>query len=144
MKISQLSVPEALNLAHVTFLEGLGKLERAAGASGGEGLPELRARLVSTHTEVKEHFRFEEQNGYMGAVRKREPRLEHTIQQLEEEHRQLLRSLETLLGVVQAATSLDNVFREKVRAWVERVRHHEARENEVIQDAYNQDISAED
>lgn len=108
------------------------------------GVPELSARLLATQRHVSEHFRFEEQNGYMGAVRKREPRLEHTIQQLEEEHRQLLRSLETLLGVVQAATSLDNVFREKVRAWVERVRHHEARENEVIQDAYNQDISAED
>jgi DNA-binding transcriptional ArsR family regulator len=138
------SVAEALARAHAALLEDLRKLEEAARPASGEGLAELRARLSATQTHVTEHFRFEEQNGYMDAVRKREPRLERTIQQLAEEHRQLAQSLAVLLEQARAATSLDDPFREAVRRWIERVREHEARENDLVQDAFNLDIGAED
>jgi hypothetical protein len=138
------AVAEALGQAHVALLADLRELEQAVRPSSGEGLPDLRARLGATHTHITEHFRFEEQNGYMDAVRKREPRLERTVQQLAEEHRQLARSLEVLIEQARAATSLDDPFREEVRGWVERVRRHEVRENDVVQDAFNLDIGAED
>jgi hypothetical protein len=49
-----------------------------------------------------------------------------------------------LIEQAKAATSLDDSFREEVRGWVERVRQHAARENELVQDAFNLDIGAED
>jgi len=35
-------------------------------------------------------------------------------------------------------------LREKVRAWVEKVRKHEASENDLVQDVFNLDVGAED
>jgi hypothetical protein len=122
----------------------LGKLDQAVQPSSGDGLEELRARLGATHAHITEHFRFEEQNGYMDAVRKREPRLERMIQQLAEEHGQLRRSLDALIGKAAAATSLGDTLREEIREWVERVREHEDRENDLVQDAFNLDIGVED
>jgi hypothetical protein len=138
------SVAEALGRAHAALLADLCELEAAALPGSAEGLAGLRARLGATHTHITEHFRFEEENGYMDAVRKREPRLERAIQQLAEEHRQLAQSLDALIGESRTATSLDDRFRAEVRGWVERVRHHEGRENDLVQDAFNLDIGAED
>jgi hypothetical protein len=104
----------------------------------------LRARLDATHRHIMEHFRFEEQNGYMDTVRKREPRLERSIEHLAEEHWQLAQSLNALIEQARSATSCDQAFRDQVRTWVEQVRQHEVRENELVQDAFNLDIGAED
>jgi DNA-binding transcriptional ArsR family regulator len=138
------AVAEALGQAHRALLADLRELEQAVHPSSGEGLTDLRARLGATQRHVTEHFRFEEQNGYMDAVRKREPRLERVVGQLAEEHRQLARSLEVLTEQARTATSLEAPLREEVRGWVERVRRHEARENDIVQDAFNLDIGPED
>jgi DNA-binding transcriptional ArsR family regulator len=138
------SVAEALVRAHAALLADVRELEQAVGPSAREGVAELRARLGATQAHVTEHFRFEEQNGYLDAVRRREPRLERTIQQLAEEHRQLARSLEVLVEQATAAASLNDPFRKEVRGWVERLRQHEVRENDLVQDAFNLDIGAED
>jgi hypothetical protein len=144
MKRTEHSVATALGQAHAALLHDLGKLEEAANPTSHEGLAELLARLSATRAHVIEHFRFEEQNGYMDAVRKREPRLDRTIDQLAEEHGLLAQSLGVLIEHARSAASPDDPFREEIRKWVERVREHEARESAVVQDAYNLDISAED
>jgi hemerythrin-like domain-containing protein len=141
---SEMSVAEALRQAHVALLEDLRQLEEASRVVSAEGLAELRIRLGARHTHLTEHFRFEEQNGYMDTVRQREPRLERTIQQLGEEHGQLRQALEVLLGEAGTAIGLGDRFREEVREWIERVRQHEAREDDLVQDAFVLDITAED
>jgi len=138
------SIAEALGRAHAALLDDLGRLEEAALPDSAEDLAGLRARLGATRAHVTEHFRFEEQNGYLAAVRRREPRLERTIQQLAEEHRQLAQCLEALVNQAKAATSLNDPLREEVRGWIERLRQHEERENDVVQDAFTMDIGAED
>jgi hypothetical protein len=138
------SVADALLRAHGALLADLRKLEEAIRPSSGESPKELLVRLGATRTHILEHFRFEEQNGYLDAVRQREPRLERIIQQLAEEHRQLTQALDTLLGEAQAAVNLGESLRQDIRAWVESVRRHEARENDLVQDAFNLDIGAED
>ena len=138
------SVAEALSQAHGALLADLRELKQAVRPSSEEGLRELRTRLGAAHAHITEHFRFEEQNGYMDAVRKREPRLERTIQQFVEEHGQLRRSLDALIGEATAATSLGDTLREEIREWIERVRQHEIRENDLVQDAFNLDIGGED
>jgi len=135
---------EALGRAHAALLEDLRNLKAAIRPSAGEKVADLRARLRATQTHVTEHFRFEEQNGYLDAVQKREPRLERTIHQLADEHRQLAHSLELLLDHAGVSATLDEPLREEVREWIKRVRRHESHENDVIQDAFNLDIGAED
>jgi hypothetical protein len=144
MKQTRASIAEALTQAHATLLHDLGKLEEAVQPASSEGLAQLRSRLAATRTHIARHFHFEERDGYMDAIRKREPRLERTVQLLAEEHGELLTSLDALVKEAEKAAKLDNGFRDKVRGWVDRVRRHEVREGELVQDAFNLDIGAED
>jgi hypothetical protein len=138
------SIADALSQAHGTLLADLSALEHAVGPFSGEDLAELRTRLGETTAHITAHFRFEEQNGYMDAVKKREPRLERVIDELAAEHDQLRKSLDALIGEARAATKLGDALRGQVRNWVDSVRKHEMRENEVVQDAFNLDIGTED
>jgi hypothetical protein len=138
------SFAKALGQAHRVLLADLRDLEQGVSPSSGEPQEELRARLGRTRAHLTEHFRYEEQNGYMDVVRKREPRLERAIQQLAEEHGQLKESLDALSGQAWAATSMNDKLRQEIRDWIERVRRHEIRENDLVQDAFNLDIGAED
>jgi hypothetical protein len=138
------AVADTLIQAHGMLLEDLRKLEETAGSSAGDGALALVGRLDATRTHLLEHFRFEEHNGYMDAVRKREPRLERAIQQLADEHRQLARSLDALLAEARGATGTSAALRTQVQNWVEAVRQHEIRENDLIQDAFHLDIGPED
>jgi hypothetical protein len=137
-------VGEAFGRAHAKLLTDLRQLEKAVLSESGQGLMHLHARLARTYNDVAAHFRFEEQDGYMAAVRKREPRLERAIQELAGEHAQLSESLNVLMVKARVATTLDDELRQQLRAWVERVREHEARENQLVQGAFNLDIAGED
>jgi hypothetical protein len=144
MKTSEPFAVEAHRRAHAVLHEDLRQLEEAAHPAAGQGPAELLARLGVTQAHLAEHFRFEEHDGYMDAVRKREPRLERTVEQLAEEHRQLAQALAQLVGEAGAATGVGPALRDGVRGWVQRVRRHEARENHLVQSAFNLDIGAED
>jgi hypothetical protein len=144
MARTRYSIAEALNRAHVALRKDLGKLEEAARPASGEGAAELRARLAATRAHVIEHFHFEEECGYLDVVRTREPRLERAARGLADEHRQLAQSLDALVEEARTAAHLDDTFRKKIRVWLEQLRRHEARENDVVQDAFNLDIGAED
>lgn len=105
---------------------------------------ELRDGLEATQAHIAEHFRLEEENGHLESVRQRDPRLGRSIDQLAEDHRQLTRGLDTLVGQARAAVQADEALCAGVRAWVRDLRQHEQRENALVQDAYNLDIGAED
>jgi hypothetical protein len=138
------SVAESLSRAHQALQKDLEKLRDAVHQGKDQDLPTIRAHLGVTRTHILDHFRFEEQNGYMDKVRKREPRLEHVIDQLAGEHRQLAQALDALIEKTNQASSLDPDLQERIRQWIVAVRRHEAREDELVQDSFNLDISAED
>lgn len=133
-----------LQQAHAALLEDLQRLEESLHGSPPDDPQPLRTRLGATQTHLLDHFRFEEQDGYMDAFRKQQPRLEHAIGQLAEEHGQLRQALEELIAQAGAASCLDDSLREGVRAWVRRVRQHEARETGLVQEAVNRDIGTKD
>lgn len=137
-------ISEDIERIHSVLVEDLRSLEDAAQPSAGEGLAVLRSRLGAARRHLAEHFRFEEQNGYMDAIRKREPRLERAITQFSEEHHDLARILDSLVEEANAVSTLDHGLRAGLRLWIERVRHHEIRENKLVQDAFDLDIGAED
>jgi hypothetical protein len=140
----EIAVAESLSQAHAALLAELRELEQAVHPSSGESLAELRARLGEARADIIKHFRFEEQNGYMDVVRKREPRLEWNIQQLADGHRQLADSLDGLVQESGTATKLGDTLLQEIRAWIERLRQHEAREDDLVQDALNLDFGTED
>jgi hypothetical protein len=144
MQNTTTSFADALARAHGALLQNLRSLEDAVGAVPPKSAVELAARLGVTRAQISQHFCFEEQNGYLDAVRKREPRLEHRIQELAADHGRLLESLDKLVERARAATGPDPGLREDVKKWVDSVRQHEARENELVQDAFNFDFGAED
>jgi hypothetical protein len=138
------SIAESLSRAHQALRNDLQKLRDATEQATDQDIPAIRAHLGATRTHILQHFRFEEQNGYMDRVRKREPRLEHTIEQLAGEHQQLSQALDALIEKANQASSLDPDLQERTRQWIAAVRRHEAREDELVQDSFNLDISAED
>lgn len=144
MNNSQKSLSEAMCQAHTALLRDLENLQEAVRSQRGEVTPKLYARLLMVQQHLTEHFRFEEQNGYMEAVRKRAPHLERVIQHLLKEHRQLAESLDALIAKTEEGKGQDTPLLEEIREWIERVRQHESRENLLVEDAYNLDIGAED
>src|SRR5262249_61195710 len=104
---------------------------------------DLADRLDVVRASIGEHFRFEEENGYMAAVLEIHPHLERMVQHLCEEHGQLLRSLDELRAEGRAG-QLSAAGRARGLAWARAVRRHERSENVLVQDAFNLDLSAED
>jgi hypothetical protein len=144
MAKKETSVAESLRRAHRALRKDLQKLEDSVQPTSDQGIPIIRAILDATRTHVLEHFRFEEQDGYMDKVRKREPRLQHAIDQLAGEHRRLAEALDALIENAKQASTLDPDLRRKTREWIATIRQHEAREDELVQDSFNLDVSAED
>ena len=140
----QVSVAEALGRAHKALLVDLRGLEHAVRSWEAPVAAEMHLRLERLRAHLTEHFRFEEEDGYLDGVVKREPHRRGVVQQLLEEHGQLARCLDALVEATVTDAPLDGSFRDKLRAWVAQVRHHESRENGLVQDAFNLDTAAED
>jgi hypothetical protein len=100
--------------------------------------------LAGVRAHLEDHFRFEEEGGYMQAVLARAPHLERRVNHLRGEHDELLGSLAALAEEADATPALDEEGRQRVRKWIERVRDHESRENLLVEEAFNRDLAAED
>jgi iron-sulfur cluster repair protein YtfE (RIC family) len=140
----QTFVADDLRRAHAALFADLQKLEEVLGPASRTSPAALCSCLGATHTHLTEHFRFEEQTGYMDALREQQPRLEHAISQLVQEHRQLTQRLAELRTEAGHAERLDDALREKIREWIRHVLLHEAHENDLVQDAVNLDIGTKD
>src|SRR6516225_10090607 len=139
MPSSEISLSEDIRRAHAALLQDLRDLEKTAQLAVAGPMTPLRDCLATTREHVINHFRFEEQDGYMDAARKRQPHLERVIQELLDEHRQLSRSLDGLIEGAEVTSHVDDALLQDIRAWVQRVRQHEARENALMQNAFNLD-----
>jgi hypothetical protein len=133
-----------IDRVHLLLFESLRGLEHALATESEVSPICVLNQLTATHGQITEHFQFEEQNGWMDEVRKQEPRLEHAIEGLREEHRELVQSLDTLIEELKAKEKLNEAGRHKIVRWIERVRAHESRENELLEDAFEEDLGAGD
>ena len=132
---------DEMRRAHADLFRGLADL-RAAVAR--QNLPDARARLAAVRERVGEHFLLEEAGGYMDVVRARQPRLDRAILHLMAEHKELLRSLDGIIEEAGGAISLNAWLGNAIGAWTDRVRRHEDRENELIEDAFDLDLGPGD
>jgi hypothetical protein len=96
----------------------------------------LAGRLKKLQTHLTEHFQFEEAGGYMAPILKEEPRFDRVVQELLAEHQQLAQTLDALIQEVNRAQGVQAIPQVRARAWIAQVRHHEHRENNLVQEAY--------
>jgi hemerythrin len=144
MNRSEVSPAAALAAAHRALFENLRQLKQAAESFPDEEERELQRYLEGTRRHLEDHFRFEEENGYMQAVLARAPHLERKVEHLRDEHSELRRSLAVLTREAEAARDSPESFRQRLREWVVHVRDHERRENLLVEDAFNCELAAED
>jgi hemerythrin len=135
---------DALLQAHRYLLKDLQALRSATETTAAERPADLATHLERARADIREHFQFEERNGYMASVLQAQPQLERTVQHLQEEHGQLLRSVNEIITEVGRAPTVTEELRQKVRDWLRSVQQHERSENVLVQDAFNVDIEAED
>ncbi len=133
-----------LGRAHTALMSELAKLKATVQPGSGANLVQIGTQLAAIHRHITVHFAFEEQQGWIDVVRRQEPRWEHAIGQLVQEHRQLANSLETLTEEADAAKNLSQILCEKILRWIDRVIDHETRENELFEDALATDLGAGD
>lgn len=69
MALLQTSLAESFIQTHGALLGHLQKLDEASRARPRVSLTELQTQLDVVWRHLREHFRFEEQDGYMAAVR---------------------------------------------------------------------------
>jgi len=144
MNTAQVPLSDAMAKAHAVLMKDLKELGQCLRSPDQAAPGQLCGRLTALQKHVAEHFRFEEQNGYMSDVLKRKPNLERDVERLQSDHRQLTETLEQLVTEAQANVVLDETWYRTLEGWLTEIKGHEIRENELIQDAYNLDISAED
>jgi hypothetical protein len=125
--------------AHAALQEDLRAIRQALGTPA-----EARRQLFALRAHVLDHFRQEEQDGYMAPVLARQPQQERTVARLLAEHGRLASGLEDLVREAAEATVIDDRFRERVWAWAEDLRRHEADENVLVEDAFNRDVGSKD
>jgi hemerythrin-like domain-containing protein len=136
MNTQKRTFADALHDAHTALLRNLQELEKAVAPTSSESPRELGSLLGKLRTHLAEHFRFEEEGGYMAAVLKEEPRLTAEVQELFREHSQMAQTLDAIIEEVGREPTVQDVSRQKIRAWIGKVRHHETRENDLVQEAY--------
>lgn len=139
-----ISAGEALLRAHAALMKDLRKLGAAVRSQPNRRAGAMVGLLTKARTHLTDHFRFEEQDGYMGWVLQKEPQRSRTVKELEGEHRELADSLDALIDEAKAGKTRGEAFRGEVEAWIARVQDHESRENELVQEVLNLDCSGED
>jgi len=144
MSSNKPSVVESLSQVHAVLLKDLKKLTDAAQAPSAISAEAWHKQLEPLRKRLAEHFYWEEQDGYMSAVLKREPHQERVVQHLLADHRQLMKSLNALLEQTARGADVDEAFRHQVREWVEALRAHEHRENSLVEDVFSLDTGTKD
>lgn len=144
METTSGSTVETLGRLHALLHQELSRVETLAREPTADVRGPLLQVLLAMRPQLDEHFRFEEENGYLREVLVREPNWERAAEHLREEHAQLLRSLDALLEEARRDGTAPDAFGERVLAWVRAVRRHESEENRLYQDAFNVDLCAED
>ena len=144
MEDLQQSLSAQMIRAHAALLQDLCRLEEASRRNTSSNSATVLQLLQRMQTDLHEHFRCEEQDGYMDAVRKREPNKEKVIEELHVEHRDIADKLEHLIRQIEAGSLTERARTDAVVQWVKTVRRHESKENALVQHAFNDDLSAED
>jgi hemerythrin len=106
-------------------------------ADGAAHLKEIVPRL---RTFLQRHFQQEEQGGWLEEAAARIPRLSHSLTELEKQHRDLLgQTDQVIVQLEQPPHELIGAV-SKLAALADALKAHEAREEEVLSQGFNEDL----
>ncbi|MBC8353181.1 MAG: hemerythrin domain-containing protein [Planctomycetes bacterium] len=137
---------EDIRREHEELRELLGEIHRTL-ANRLAAVASVSAMLVSLGDHIKTHFEEEETTGLFDNIVDRAPRLSERIDALRTEHQQLLAVVRQLNEVARNGDgSVDwwqrlNTDFHKFSA---ELMHHETAENDILLEAYTDDIGASD
>jgi hypothetical protein len=103
---------------------------------------DMVASLRELATLLAAHFAEEEAefDGLHENIRKRSPELQHGLQELEQEHMQLLERVHALMSIAQQERLPVPKLRQLGKQFQERLAQHEAKETGVFQDSIWTDL----
>jgi iron-sulfur cluster repair protein YtfE (RIC family) len=131
---------------HEELRETLGKIHRTLGKR--EAAVAAVAEMLSLlGDDVETHFSDEETTGFFDNVLDRAPRLSDRIDALRSQHQELSATVESLQEVATSGDGSDDWWRRIETAFHDfskELMHHEGSENELLLEAYTDDIGAAD
>ena len=112
-----------------------------------QNIAEVSSLFNSLRNQIEEHFREEEEGGFFEQITDQAPRLEHRADEVRGEHAQLRDSISRLCFDVATGNGSEawwQQLEEQFHAFSKELMRHEGHENELLQEAYQQDIGPSD
>ena len=122
-------------------------LDRGLEAMVATGWEELRRQTSDLASHLREHFRLEEEGGFMTPVLELQPTAAPAVEALMQEHHFILERLDSVRQQISDSASprrtTENPM-EALKRVIESLKNHERAEDALIQAVYAQDIGIED
>jgi iron-sulfur cluster repair protein YtfE (RIC family) len=120
----------------------LDEIERAS-ADTAAAADEVKPRLDTLRERLAAHFEGEEKGGLFEQIMEEAPEQVHECEKLCNEHADLLKRVDQL-RTADARTRADPAWGQSVRALLDALSDHEARENEILTRALDGAVEAQD
>ena len=131
---------------HQALKDLLARIERAL-QKRDLPIPEVGKLLGELGDRLVKHFELEEQGGYFAEALLQAPRLVARANELLAQHPKMCTQADKLLELAGAEENAEGWWqktRERFLAFKEEVMRHESKEDGLLQEAYQQDIGAND
>jgi iron-sulfur cluster repair protein YtfE (RIC family) len=131
---------------HHELRELLGKIHQAL-TQHRQDIAEVSSLLNTLKDQIEEHFREEEEGGFFEQITDQAPRLQHRAGEVRDQHADLSERISQLCVQASTGSGDESWWQEMERQFHDfskELMHHEGRENELLQDAYAQDIGPTD
>jgi len=110
---------------------------------GSTDVAAMRSGLEELSNLLQQHFEHE-QDGLPDVVQMQAPRLTSRLQPLLREHKELLATVRSLIDRAEGADVEGPTLQKQLQAFSGRLRAHEDKENELLQDALVDDLGSAD
>ena len=121
--------------------------EPAAAGAGAERARKTLTLLEGFDPALREHFAVEEEGGYFADILKVAPRLSRRAARLEQNHKEFSKRLQSLLALVRYAVDAPDDWERvtaRVEGFLQALRAHEDEENELVREAFMDDLGRGD
>jgi iron-sulfur cluster repair protein YtfE (RIC family) len=135
--------PAGKTLAEHRALRALLDEIKRASADTPAAADEVKPRLDTLRERLAAHFEGEEEGGLFEQIMEEAPEQAHECQKLCDEHASLLKRVDELRAA-EAATRAEPAWGQGVRALLDDLAQHEARENEILIRALDGSVEAQD
>jgi iron-sulfur cluster repair protein YtfE (RIC family) len=134
---------EKIRREHDHLRELLGKIHQAL-STRAETVDEISGMMTSLQEHLREHFHEEEDGGFFKEIVSQAPRMSDRADAIENEHVDLSTAVDELVSVASKESELCKTMEAGFHDFSKALMHHETKENELLLDAYEEDIGSAD